>query len=56
MEREDDESRPGAQPEADAPHELLKALVNLDVRVASFEAKTQTLEDTFMRITQGKLQ
>ncbi|MBO13609.1 MAG: multidrug ABC transporter ATP-binding protein [Planctomycetaceae bacterium] len=39
-----------------AQHDLLKALVNLDVRVVRFEAKTQTLEDTFMRITQGKLQ
>jgi len=40
----------------DAQHELLKALVNSGVRVVSFEAKTQTLEDTFMRITRGELQ
>ena len=40
----------------DAQHELLKALVNSGARVVSFEAKTQTLEDTFMRITRGELQ
>lgn len=40
----------------DAQHELLKALVNSGVRVISFEAKTQTLEDAFMRITRGELQ
>ena len=40
----------------DARHELLKSLVNSGVRVVSFEAKVQTLEDTFMRITRGELQ
>ena len=40
----------------DAQHELLKALVNSGARGVSFEAKTQTLEDTFMRITRGELQ
>lgn len=40
----------------DARHGLLKAIVLADFRVVSFETKTQSLEDTFMRITRGELQ
>jgi len=40
----------------DDRHELLKGLIGSGARVVSFEAKTQTLEDTFMRITRGEMQ
>ena len=37
-------------------HELLKGLIESGAQVISFETKTQTLEDTFMRITRGEIQ
>ena len=40
----------------DDRRELLKGLIGSGARVVSFEAKTQTLEDTFMRITRGEMQ
>tara|TARA_B100000029_G_scaffold350200_1_gene342610 strand:- start:31 stop:1053 length:1023 start_codon:yes stop_codon:yes gene_type:complete len=39
-----------------AQHELLRRLIEANVRVVSFDAKIQTLEDTFMRITRGEMQ
>ena len=37
-------------------HALLKGLIESGAQVISFETKTQTLEDTFMRITRGEIQ
>ena len=40
----------------DAQHGLLKALIEAEFAVVSFETRSQTLEDTFMRITKGEIQ